>query len=400
MNRTMRAAFVIARRDFVALVFSKSFFFFLIGPLVMIGVAFAAGGLSRQATQHDGPPVVGAMMTRNDVTRLLAARARLAQVADGLPELAPVAQGSTPATLLASGRGGMDYQAILTGSLDQPVLYATQAGNQAWRAKLQFLLSEARQQDPFQRIAIETRIVPAAIAPGARDRLPTAMAGQTILFVLTMLLAGMVLSTLVEEKANKIIEVLAASIPIEAIFLGKLFAMLAMAWLAIGVWASAGGLLLALAGSAMPVLPPPAMGWSAFLLLAILYFSMAYVLLGSLFLAIGGLAATVRDVQTLSLPVTLGHLGIFLFATYSLSHLGQPIEIAAAILPFSSPYVMLARAAQQAALWPQLLALVWQGLWAWLIVRAGASLFCRNVLKSGGGSGRSRRPSRLRWRRS
>jgi ABC-2 type transport system permease protein len=46
----------------------------------------------------------------------------------------------------------------------------------------------------------------------------TAQAGQVLLFLLTMLLAGMVLSNLVEEKANKIIEVLAASIPMDALF--------------------------------------------------------------------------------------------------------------------------------------------------------------------------------------
>ena len=39
----------------------------------------------------------------------------------------------------------------------------------------------------------------------------------------------MVLSNLVEEKSNKIIEILAASIPMESVFLGKLVAMLAMA---------------------------------------------------------------------------------------------------------------------------------------------------------------------------
>jgi len=48
----------------------------------------------------------------------------------------------------------------------------------------------------------------------------------TIVAVVTVLLAGMLLSNLVEEKSNKVIEVLAAAIPVDAIFLGKLFAML------------------------------------------------------------------------------------------------------------------------------------------------------------------------------
>ena len=37
----------------------------------------------------------------------------------------------------------------------------------------------------------------------------------------------MVLSQLIEEKSNKIIEVIAAAVPIDAMFVGKLFAMLA-----------------------------------------------------------------------------------------------------------------------------------------------------------------------------
>jgi ABC-2 type transport system permease protein len=47
---------------------------------------------------------------------------------------------------------------------------------------------------------------------------------------------------------------------------------------------------------------------------------------------------------------------------------------------------MIARAAQLPELWPHLLALAWQALWIWLILSLGATLFRRNVLKSGGGS--------------
>ena len=55
-----------------------------------------------------------------------------------------------------------------------------------------------------------------------------------------MLLAGMVLSNLVEEKSNKIIEILAAAVPIDSVFIGKLLAMLAMAIVGIMVWGAAG----------------------------------------------------------------------------------------------------------------------------------------------------------------
>ena len=107
------------------------------------------------------------------------------------------------------------------------------------------------------------------------------------------------------------------------------------------------------------------------------------LLLGSLFIGVGAMAATVHEVQTLSMPVTMVQLLIFFFASYGLPKLGQPIEIAACILPLSSPFAMLARAAQQDALWPHLLALLWQGAWTGLLIRIGTGMFRRNVLKSG-----------------
>jgi ABC-2 type transport system permease protein len=44
---------------------------------------------------------------------------------------------------------------------------------------------------------------------------------------------------------------------------------------------------------------------------------------------------------------------------------------------------MLARAAQQPDLWPHVVAILWQALWVALILRVGAQLFRKTVLKSG-----------------
>ena len=213
------------------------------------------------------------------------------------------------------------------------------------------------------------------------------------LFLLTIMLAGMVLSNLVEEKSNKIIEVMAAAIPMDSLFLGKLFAMLAVSLVAIAVWAAAWGGVTIAGGQALPELPTPAVGWPAFLLLGFLYFAMAYLLLGSLFLTIGGMASTVREVQTLSMPVTMLQLVTFFFSSYALTQLGKPVEWAAVLVPFTSPYAMLARAALEPALVPHLGALAWQGLWVALIVRGGAHLFRRTVMKSGPARGKARRRS-------
>ena len=130
-------------------------------------------------------------------------------------------------------------------------------------------------------------------------------------------------------------------------------------------------------------LPAPGVGWPLFFLFGIIYFAMGYLLLGSVFLAIGSLATTVREVQTLSMPVTMMQVLLFFFATYAMARTGDPIEWLAIAFPFSSPFVMLARAAQDSALWPHVLAVIWQLLWVMTFIRFGAALFRKRVMKSG-----------------
>jgi ABC-2 type transport system permease protein len=51
--------------------------------------------------------------------------------------------------------------------------------------------------------------------------------------------------------------------------------------------------------------------------------------------------------------------------------------------PFSSPFAMLARAAQEPVLWTHAAAIAWQALWVLVLVRTGARLFRSRVMKSG-----------------
>jgi ABC-2 type transport system permease protein len=213
-----------------------------------------------------------------------------------------------------------------------------------------------------------------------------------LLFLLTMLLAGMVLSNLVEEKGNKIIEILAAAIPMDAVFFGKLFAMLAVSLVGICVWGTVGGAVSLATGKSLALLAAPAVGWPLFFALGVIYFAMAYLLIGSVFLAIGSMATTVREVQTLSMPATMLQLIVFFIAAFAVGQPGTPMELGAIVFPFSSPFAMLARAAQDATLWTHVAAIGWQALCVALLVRGGARLFRTRVMKSGpAGSGKRKR---------
>lgn len=384
MKEMWRAALVIARRDFTAVVLSRTFILFLLGPLlpILIGMVFA--GFTDKISSTDLRPVVGIAMPANEAVRLEQAHRRLTErMGDqALVRLRRVPMTLAPRVQLA--RADSAVVAILSGTVARPVLTGKAEDLDRLQGDLSLIASAAQAENTLRMVQVQREEVATSNGAQAQGRLQIGRVAQIVMFFLTILLAGMILSNLVEEKTNKIIEILAAAVPIDAIFLGKLMAMLAMSFVGIAFWGgTAFAIFLALGGNGAAV-PVPAVGWPVFLALAVIYFAMAYTLLGSLFLGIGAQAATVREVQTLNMPVTMGQMMIFFFASYAIDHMGKAPEIAAAIFPFSSPFTMIARAAQDDALWPHLLAIIWQALFVALIIRVGVLLFRRHVMQSGG----------------
>jgi ABC-2 type transport system permease protein len=378
----LEAALVIARRDFVAVLFSRAFLFFLLGPLFPVIVGGMAGSIGGEVQRDAVSIEVGLAMSPQDNAAMVAASEGLAsQLGPALPLMRPVPEAAgEPAfdarAFMESRRG--NYAAILTGSLKSPTLVGTEPQIARWQGPVSLVAGHALSAEPTAFPAVAPDPVATSAASERTSRVQTAQIAQMLLFLLTMLLAGMVLSNLVEEKANKIIEILAAAIPMDAVFMGKLFAMLAVSFVGIavwglaafGLWSAGGGAITQVTGFDPANLPAPAVGWPLFIGLGILYFAMAYLLLGALFLTIGSMAASVREVQTLSMPVTMLQLMVFFLAAYTIKQPGSALEMAAIAFPLSSPFAMLARAAMEPELWTHALALVWRRWRCWRWSRA------------------------------
>ena len=375
-----QAAWVIARRDFTAIVFSKVFLLFLIGPLFFLGISAGGGYVGAMAADSADEPQLAVAFTPDANAAIEKSRDELEPLV-GMPEVTLVdrADGADPRALLEDE--DRNLLGVLSGSLADPLLTGPKEDVERWEGEVSIMVGAARGEAiPQANIAID-------MTDGAINRQTaqdaTARAGIVMLFMLTIFLAGMVLSNLVEEKGNKIIEILAAAIPMDAVFVGKLFAMLGVSLVGLTVWGAAAGVILILGAGALPVIPPPAVGWPLFFALFVIYFAMAYLLIGSVFLAVGSLAPTVRDVQTVSMPATILQLVIFFLANFAVGQPGSALEIFAAIFPLSSPYMMVARAAKEGVMWWHLAAIAWQVLWVAIFVKIGASLFRAKVLKSG-----------------
>ena len=391
------SAWVIARRDFVASVFSRFFILFLLAPIVLFGFmiffSVATDAQDRAASQ----PVVAVVTDTATSTALNQARARL--VAATSEQSFPILRyvdptGNVPAqaqALIADEAG--NYSGVFSGTLERPVLTGPVRTSDFVGRRMQLLVEESRRTAALQGAG-------AAPAPVRLDRVVTEQAsgslatlrralGQgamVLIFMVTLMLATLLLSTLVEEKSNKIIEVLAASVPLDSIFLGKLIAMLGISLVGLALWTGMAGLAFTLFYQltqnviSFPSVTP-AVGWPVFIPLVLLYYTANFMLLGALFLGIGGQASNIREIQTISMPVTLLQLMVLLLAMTTLSGEGA-LAWFSYIFPFSSPMSMVAMAAKSATLWPHLVALAWQALWVFVIVRVSSRLFRRTVLKS------------------
>ena len=389
MRELLRAAFVIARRDFNATVFSKSFLLFLLGPLFPVFVVAVFGGLA-QTTSSTEERVVAAVVDRQDYAALSRARERIATALPGqqLVELRRVAPERDSDALRHRLLHAQEEPvlAVLEGGLESPRLVGAVSADGTTIRQLQLIIEDARrlpaEAEPAGA-AVELVAVDRSAGSVASARSFTARIAQTLMFVLTMLLATMTLSQLIEEKSNKIIEVLAAAVPVDSMFLGKLLAMLGTSLVGIAVWTAAAAAAVAVFTDGLPPLLPPTLGWTAFLLLGLVYFAMSYLLLGAIFLAVGSHASTAREVQVLSMPATMAQIVVFAVAALAVAEPDSRLGIGAAIFPLTSPYVMVARAAQLPELWPHLLAIGWQLLWVAIILAIASHLFRRSVLKSG-----------------
>jgi len=383
----LSAAFIIARRDFTAILFGRAFIFFLLGPLFPVVVLALAGGVGAQVESQAATADVGIAMSGADVDAMLAAREQLAaRIGPAIPSMVELerlepGEAFDPVAVL-EGREGQ-LAAIITGTLAAPELTATEAQLGRWQGMVATVAAYAADGDRLAFPPVATRQVATSGATENAGRLRTAQGGQLLLFLLIMLLASMVLSNLVEEKGNKIIEILAAAIPMDAVFLGKLFAMLGISLVGITVWGGTAAVVLIAGGVSLSDYANPGVGWPMFFALFAIYFAMGYLLLGAIFLAVGSLAATVREVQTLSMPVTMLQILVFFLASLAVTRQGEWIEYAAIAFPLSSPFVMVGRAATSESLWPHLVALGWQALCVALFIRVGASLFRKRVMKSG-----------------
>ena len=396
-RRLIRQTLTIARRDFIATVFTPTFLIFLLAPLIM-GSFGAIGGLGAASISKgagDKNRIV-AIVTPDQAATMKSADARLRRIFRGSDERPPTITYETPkahpAEQARTELAAKDYDvsAVMFGPLDKPTIYYGASGGRTadYLAELAEQTLRADRSGGAAPLSSATKqsIVREQVSIGGKNQ--AAFFTVFGIFFLTLMLAGQAVGTMAEERSNKVIEVLAAAVPLESVFLGKLLGMFGVAILFVGFW----GTLVSQVTTLMPAGMAaglanigPAVGMPAYVALFFAYFTMAYMLLGAVFLSVGAQASTMREIQMLSLPITIVQVAMFGLASVAASQPGTALATFAEWFPLSSPFAMAARAANSPAIWPHFLALAWQLLWVGIVITIGARAFRRGVLQSGSG---------------
>ena len=145
MPELLRASWVIARRDFAAIIFSKAFFFFLLGPIFPLAIGIAAGSIGGQVARDIDKNSFALVMDAADSAAALKARTSLAkQLGEQRVPVLVAVQTDNPDSVIKSGEDTR-YLGVLTGSLAEPRLIGTKDEVERWKGPLELLVERARE---------------------------------------------------------------------------------------------------------------------------------------------------------------------------------------------------------------------------------------------------------------
>ena len=159
-----------------------------------------------------------------------------------------------------------------------------------------------------------------------------------LMIVVVMIGATPAMQGIVEEKGQRIVEVLLGSVTPFQLMTGKLLGVVGVSLTMAAVYL-AGALFVAHRYELTDALTPGVIAWFAlFLVLALLIY-------GSLFIAIGAAAADIKDTQTLLLPVMIIAFLPFFALRSILDDPNGNVAVACSFFPFATPMVLVARQA-------------------------------------------------------
>ena len=179
-----------------------------------------------------------------------------------------------------------------------------------------------------------------------RDRIPAfiGLGAGFLLWSLVITGASILLNSVMEEKSNKILEVLLSSASASEILTGKVLGVAMLTLTVLAVWAGIGTSVLTSASPDTAATIGQVLLDGGLVFYFIAYMVGGYLMYAVLFAAIGAFCETPRDAQTLMGPIMMILVVPILVMQMALTSPDAPVVKVLSWVPFFTPFLMSARA--------------------------------------------------------
>lgn len=193
------------------------------------------------------------------------------------------------------------------------------------------------------------------------------------IFIFITMFGSMVMSSVIEEKSSRVVEVLISSVKATELMFGKIIGVALVAFTQFILWIALTIVILTVGGSllgggmsgadasammsltagdiqAMPqgdmsvmlstIIKIP---WGTMIAAFLIYFILGYLLYSSMFAAIGSAVESEGDTQQLQLPLTIPLMIGYMIVLFAFRNPDSSVVVWGSMIPFTSPIVMLAR---------------------------------------------------------
>lgn len=199
-----------------------------------------------------------------------------------------------------------------------------------------------------------------------------------LMYLIVMVSAPQLLNTVIEEKMSRISEVLIGSVSPFELMMGKLVGCVGVSLLLAAVYL-AGGYGVAAYWGMQEALTPSLAGWF------LLFLTMAVLMFGAIFIAVGAACSDLKDSQSMMMPVMM----IIMFPVFTFAFVMRApdgnLALGLSLFPTAAPFLMLMRIGLQPGppLWQILLAVAIMAATTVATVWAAGRIFRTGILMQG-----------------
>ncbi len=234
------------------------------------------------------------------------------------------------------------------------------------------------------------------------------LAFLTYMFVL--MYGAMIMSSVVEDKTNRIVEVIVSTCRPMELMLGKIVSIALVGLTQIAIWTvllSIGSFILsltgiftsspdmtaAMAGGAVPQMPEGEMpeiiqaiigvNWFRLLGIFVLYFIGGYLLYAALFAAFGSAVDQQSDANQFTMPIMMIIIIALLIGQACMENPDGTLGVVCSLIPFTSPIVMMIRLPYDVPAWEIIASIVLLYATAILLTWLAARIYRTGILMYG-----------------